>query len=54
MLKPSGRFVVLDPVIEESKDAIDVALEAKINQVFRRTHGEGFSLSHGQAASNVC
>ena len=37
-----GRFVVLDPVIEESKDAIDVALEAKINQVFRRTHGEGF------------
>jgi len=42
VLKPSGRFVVLDPVIEESKDAIDVALEAKINQVFRRTHGEGF------------
>ncbi|MGZ8467088.1 MAG: class I SAM-dependent methyltransferase, partial [Candidatus Binatia bacterium] len=39
VLKPSGRFVVLDPVIEESKDAIDVALEAKINQVFRRTHG---------------
>ncbi len=42
VLKPSGRFVVLDPVIEESKDAIDVALEAKINQVFRRTHGDGF------------
>ena len=42
VLKPAGRFVVLDPVIEESKDAIDVALEAKINQVFRRTHGEGF------------
>ena len=42
VLKPSGRFVVLDPVMEESKDAIDVALEAKINQVFRRTHGEGF------------
>jgi len=42
VLKPSARFVVLDPVIEESKDAIDVALEAKINQVFRRTHGEGF------------
>ncbi|MGZ8522600.1 MAG: class I SAM-dependent methyltransferase, partial [Candidatus Binatia bacterium] len=42
VLKNGGRFVVLDPVIEESKDAIDVALEAKINQVFRRTHGEGF------------
>ena len=42
VLKAAGRFVVLDPVIEESKDAIDVALEAKINQVFRRTHGEGF------------
>ncbi len=42
VLKPGGRFVVLDPVIEESKDAVDVALEAKINQVFRRTHGEGF------------
>ena len=42
VLKNGGRFVVLDPVIEESKDAIDVALEAKINQVFRRSHGEGF------------
>ena len=42
VLKNGGRFVVLDPVMEESKDAIDVALEAKINQVFRRTHGEGF------------
>jgi ubiquinone/menaquinone biosynthesis C-methylase UbiE len=42
VLKPGGRFVVVDPVIEESKDAIDVALEAKINQVFRRTHGDEF------------
>ena len=42
VLKNSGRFVVLDPVIEEAKDAIDVALEAKINQVFRRTHGDEF------------
>ena len=42
VLQPAGRFVVLDPVIEESKDAVDVALEAKINQVFRRTHGDGF------------
>jgi ubiquinone/menaquinone biosynthesis C-methylase UbiE len=42
VLKNGGRFVVLDPIIEEAKDSIDVALEAKINQVFRRTHGEGF------------
>jgi len=42
VLKNSGRFVVLDPIIEEAKDAIDIALEAKINQVFRRTHGDDF------------
>ncbi len=41
-LKGGGRFVVLDPVIEEAKDSVDVALDARINQVFRRTHGEGF------------
>jgi ubiquinone/menaquinone biosynthesis C-methylase UbiE len=42
VLKNGGRFVVLDPVIEEARDAVDVALEAKINQVFRRTHGDNF------------
>jgi len=42
VLKNSGRFVVLDPIIEEAKDAVDIALETKINQVFRRTHGEEF------------
>jgi ubiquinone/menaquinone biosynthesis C-methylase UbiE len=42
VLKGGGRFVVLDPVIEEAKDAVDAALEAKINQVFRRTHGPEF------------
>ncbi len=42
VLKNGGRFVVVDPVIEEAKDAVDVALEAKINQVFRRTHGDNF------------
>ena len=42
VLKNGGRFVVLDPVIEEAKDAVDIALEAKINQVFRRTHGDNF------------
>ena len=42
VLKGGGRFVVLDPIIEEAKDAVDAALEAKINQVFRRTHGPEF------------
>jgi ubiquinone/menaquinone biosynthesis C-methylase UbiE len=42
VMKGGGRFVVLDPIIEEPKDSTDVALEAKINQVFRRTHGESF------------
>jgi ubiquinone/menaquinone biosynthesis C-methylase UbiE len=42
VLKNGGRFVVLDPVLEEAKDSVDVALEAKINQVFRRTHGDDF------------
>ena len=42
VLKNSGRFVVLDPIIEEAKDSVDIALEAKINQVFRRTHGPEF------------
>jgi len=42
VLKNGARFVVLDPVIEEAKDAVDVALETKINQVFRRTHGDDF------------
>ena len=42
VLNNGARFVVLDPVIEEAKDAVDRALETKINQVFRRTHGEDF------------
>jgi ubiquinone/menaquinone biosynthesis C-methylase UbiE len=42
VLKSGGRFVVLDPVIEEAADPVDAALEAKINEVFRRTHGDNF------------
>ena len=42
VLKGNGRFVVLDPIVEEAKDAVDAALEARINQVFRRTHGPEF------------
>jgi ubiquinone/menaquinone biosynthesis C-methylase UbiE len=42
VLKNGGRFVIVDPIIEEAKDSVDIALEAKINQVFRRTHGDEF------------
>ena len=42
VLKNGGRFVVVDPIIEEAKDSVDIALETKINQVFRRTHGDDF------------
>src|ERR671910_831456 len=42
VLKGGGRFLVLDPIMEEAKDGVDAALEAKINQVFRRTHGPEF------------
>ncbi len=42
VMKSGARFVVLDPIIEEARDAVDIALEKKINEVFRRTHGEGF------------
>jgi ubiquinone/menaquinone biosynthesis C-methylase UbiE len=42
VLKNGGRFVVLDPIIEEAKNAADIQLETKINQVFRRTHGDDF------------
>lgn len=42
VLKNAGRFVVLDPIIEEARDKVDIALQTKINQVFRRTHGSDF------------
>jgi ubiquinone/menaquinone biosynthesis C-methylase UbiE len=42
VLKPKGRFVVLDPVVKEARDSVDRALEEGINRVFRRTHGENF------------
>ena len=42
VLKNGGKFVVLDPIVKEARDSVDVALETKINQVFRRTHGDNF------------
>jgi ubiquinone/menaquinone biosynthesis C-methylase UbiE len=42
VLKEGGKFVVLDPIVHEAWDAVDRALEEKINEVFRRVHGEDF------------
>jgi len=42
VLKAGGRFVVLDPVLAEARDSVDRALDERINQLFRRTHGENF------------
>jgi ubiquinone/menaquinone biosynthesis C-methylase UbiE len=42
VLKNAGKFIVLDPIVKESRDSVDVALETKINQIFRRTHGKDF------------
>jgi ubiquinone/menaquinone biosynthesis C-methylase UbiE len=42
VLKGGAKFIVLDPILEEARDPVDIALETKINQVFRRTHGPDF------------
>lgn len=42
VLRNGGKFVILEPVLKEPRDAVDAALEATVNQVFRRTHGDVF------------
>lgn len=42
VLKSGGRFVILDPVIQEPRDRVDHAVHDLVHQVFRRTHGEDF------------
>ena len=42
VLRNGGKFVVLEPIVKEPRDSVDGALETKINQVFRRTHGDDF------------
>jgi ubiquinone/menaquinone biosynthesis C-methylase UbiE len=42
VLRNGGKFVVLEPVLKEPRDTIDAALEAAVNRVFRRTHGDAF------------
>ncbi len=42
VLKPRGRFVILDPVFQEPRDPIDQAVHNIVHQAFRRVHGEQF------------
>jgi ubiquinone/menaquinone biosynthesis C-methylase UbiE len=42
VLKPAGRFVILDPVLHEPRDRVDHAVHDFVQHVFRRTHGEDF------------
>jgi len=53
VLKPSGRFIVLDPVVKEARDSVDRSLEERINQVFRRTHGENFRFHTAKGISDL-
>lgn len=42
VLRPGGKFVVIDPVVFGAQDSIDQSLNDLINIVFRRSHGENF------------
>ena len=42
VLKPGGRFVILDPVFQEPRDQVDHAVHNFVHQAFRRAHGEEF------------
>ena len=53
VLKKGGWFVVLDPVVAEARDSVDRALEERINQVFRRTHGEDFRFFSAEGIRNL-
>lgn len=53
VLKEGGKFVVLDPVVHEAWDAVDRALEEKINEVFRRAHGEEFRFHTASSIRNL-
>ena len=39
VLRPGGRFVILDPVVAPKKDALDGTIHELINQILSRGHG---------------
>jgi SAM-dependent methyltransferase len=42
VLKPGGRFVVLDPVLWMDMDALDARVHERINEILNSGHGERF------------
>jgi len=42
VLKPGGRFVILDPVVVTPEESLDQAVHELINEILRRGHGEHF------------
>jgi ubiquinone/menaquinone biosynthesis C-methylase UbiE len=42
VLKPKGRFLILDPVMAAAQDSLDEEIHDLINQFLRRTHGDHF------------
>ena len=50
VLKPGGRFVILDPVVATAEDSLDEAIHDLINQILRRAHGEYF---HYHSAEDI-
>jgi len=42
VLKPGGRFVVLDPVVWMDLDALDTRVRERVNEILRSGHGEHY------------
>jgi ubiquinone/menaquinone biosynthesis C-methylase UbiE len=42
VLKPGGRFVVLDPVVAEEENALDVRIRERINEILSQGGGERY------------
>lgn len=42
VLKPGGRFVVLDPVVATEENELDVRIRERINEILSSGHGERF------------
>ncbi len=43
VLKPGGRFVVLDPVVATEENELDIRIRERINEILSSGHGERFN-----------
>jgi ubiquinone/menaquinone biosynthesis C-methylase UbiE len=50
VLKPGGRFAILDPVVATAEDSLDESIHDLINQILRSAHGEYF---HYHSAEDI-